>query len=176
MTFISIDPCAHISLTLCPFPFLPAEALMEWLALEPTPAARIALKHRIHGYITRAEELKALLEPGASPDNGAAGKTGPQLPLTPPPKPERRQTVRQVPDVGGAAAAMAVANGAATTSNNSSSNDSNDEDQKGWGKDTAAAILAATIPTTDDHRAKPLLPAGAAAFALRRPARFACPT
>jgi hypothetical protein len=38
--------------------------LMEWLKLEKAATARDALKAKIHGYMTRAEELKILLNMG----------------------------------------------------------------------------------------------------------------
>ena len=73
---------------------------MEWLALEPNPQARIALKLRIHGYITRAEELKAQVEPGTcTATDKTATKTSSSKP---PPKPARHRP--SAPPIAGTAA------------------------------------------------------------------------
>ena len=108
---------------------------MEWLALEPNPQARIALKLRIHGYITRAEELKAQVEPATcTATDSAVTKASASLP---PPKPERRR-----PSAQPAAATAATADGAATSDNSS------DEDEA-LRKQLPEAIVASVIPTSD---------------------------
>lgn len=109
---------------------------MEWLSLEPNPQARIALKLRIRGYITRAEELKAQVEPAATPTT--TDSTAAKVPFSfPPLKPGRRPPPNQA----------AMADGA-TASDGSSST----EEEEGLcsKNNMPEAIIASVIPTSDD--------------------------
>lgn len=109
---------------------------MEWLSLEPNPQARIALKLRIRGYMARAEELKAQVEPAAMSMATDSTTAKAQFSI-PPPKPEHRRPPSQATTADGA-----------TTSDGSSSSDK--EEGLCSKKNVPEAIIASVIPISDD--------------------------